>query len=145
MTCSIVLMAFCNFQLRRTLGARKIHTLLWRLCDNSCSNTLLKSPQVLVCLSLLHKSLLIFTTCDLIGNVTKECILILRTRLILLLITTNDFWSMWMKNVAPNTDDCRSHNIKNYWSMTSSLQQWLLDVVNHLWIHMLCPVLMMNT
>jgi len=146
MTCSIIWMAFCVLYLGTTLSGRKNYTSLWSLHDKCCPNTMLKSLQRRVCFSSRHWSLILFRRCDHSTNGTKEWIFILRTRLVILPNRAKrHFWSMWRKNTAPNKDDCQSLSMKNYGAMTSSLLQWLLNLVNHLLIHMICSVMMNNT
>jgi len=122
-----------------------MYTVLWSFRDKSCPNTMLNSLQRRVCFLFQHILLILFASCDHSGNGTREWISILRTWLFILPNTTRHFWSMWRTNTVPITDNCRSLNMKNYRAMTSSILQCLLKLVNHLLIHMICPLVMKNT
>jgi len=145
MTCSIMWMAFCELWLGRQPSGRKIYTSLWSLRDKSCPNTMPKSLQRRVCFIFRHTYLILFASCNCLGKGTREWILILRTRLLILPNTQRHFGRMWKTNTARNSDDCRSLNMKNCRAMTSSILQRLPNLVNHLLIHMICPVVMKNT
>jgi len=59
--------------------------------------------------------------------------------------TKRHVWSMWRMNDAPNVDVCPSLNPKVYQATISSPEEWLLDLVNLLTIHMVCLAMMKST
>jgi len=52
---------------------------------------------------------------------------------------------MWKMKTELNKDVCLSLNTKGYKTASCSFLQWLLDLVNLLLIHMICPAIMKNT
>ena len=144
-TCLLTWMAWWELWPRRRLNGRKTYSLPWRLQGRSFPNIILHSLQGLVCSSFRHISLILCGSCDRLGSGTREWILILKTGLLILPNTRRPFWSMWRTNTALNINDCQSLNLKPYWTTIWSPPQWLLDLVNHLKIHIICAVMMKNT
>ena len=112
MTCSIRWMAWCKLWPRRRDIVRKIYTLPWSLGGRSRPNSILKSPQRLVCFSIRNISLILARSCYCLGSGTREWILILKTRLLILPYTMWPCWSMWRTNTALSIDICWSQNPK---------------------------------
>jgi len=145
MTCSITWMSWCELWPRRRHNGRKTYTLPWSLCSRDCSNIILMWLQRLVCFSFRHISLILSGSCDRLQSSTREFILILKKRLLILHNTRSPVWSMSRMNTVLFRDICRSQNPKPYRITISSLAQWLQHPVNLLMIHMICLEMMMNT
>jgi len=73
-----------------------------KFARQSCPNTLLKSLQRRVRFLFQHIFLILFRSCNRLGNGTREWLSILRMRLLILPNTMRHFWSMWRTNTAPN-------------------------------------------
>jgi hypothetical protein len=82
---------------------------------------------------------------DRIGSGTRVSILTLETILHIVPNRTRSFSVMWRTTTALNIDIGRSLNPKSYLTTISSPPQWLLDLVNLLLLHMICPVMIKNT
>jgi len=93
----------------------------------------------------LHISLILSGSCDRLQCGTREWILILKTRHLILPNTKRPFWSTWSMNTVPNIDVCWSIETKAYRAAISSPPQRLLNPVNHPSIHMIWPAMMNNT
>jgi len=78
----------------------------------SCPNIRLKWLQQQVCISFLHRSLILSRSCDHIGSGTREWILILRPRPPILPNICRPLWSMQRMNTLQNIDMCRLINQK---------------------------------
>jgi len=145
MTCSIIWMALCKLGLRRWHNGRKTYNSPSRLRARSGSNIMLNSLQRLASSSFQHLSLIRAGSCHHFASGTRSWIVILRTRLLVLPNTRRPFWSMWRMNTMPNITQCPSFNPKMSRLAISSPLQTLLDLVNHLWIHMIFPAMVQNT
>jgi len=145
MTCLITWMASCELWPRRRHNGRKTYTSPWRLPGWSCPNIRPKSLPRLVCFWFQCISLILSGSCDHLGSGTRQWIWILRMRHLILPNTRRPFWSMWRTNTVPNIDECPSLNPKVLSTATSSPLQRLLDLVNHLLTHIICPAMMTNT
>jgi len=141
MTCSIIWMALCELELRRTLNGRKAYSFPWCLPDRSCPSIMLKLLHRWVCFWFEHTSLFLSRSCDHLRSGTREWILILRTRLLIPPNTNRHFWSMWRMHTVPNLDDCASLNTDVYTTTISSPPLWLLDLLNVLSICMICAAM----
>jgi len=145
MTCLITWMAWCELWPRRRHNARKTYCSPWSLHGRSCPNVIAKWLQRLVCFSFRHTFLILSGSCDGLGSGTREWILLLKKRLHILTNTRRPFWIMWRTNSALNIDVCRSLNLETYQTPISSPPQWVLDLVNLVLIHMICPAIIKNT
>jgi len=144
MTYSITWMASYELCLRRRHNGRLPYTLPWRLHARSCPNIMPKSLQQPVFISLQLISLIVSASCDHFESGTRRWRLILRMRRLILPNTWRPFWSMRWTNTALNIEECLSLNPKMFGTATSSPRQRILDLVNHLLIHMICPAMMTN-
>jgi len=86
-----------------------------------------------------------FRCCNHLESVRREWIIILSTRHHILPKNMRPFWRMWRMNTVPSVDMCRSIDKKAFRATISSTLQQMPDPVNHLLIHMICPVIMQNT
>ena len=145
MTCLTTWMAWCELWPRKRHNGRKTYSLLWSVHSKIYLNTILKSLQRLVCSSLRHISLFLSGSCGRLGSGTRAWISILTTRLLILPNTRRPFWGMWRSNTARNIDDCRSFSLITHWTTISAPSKSLLDLVNHLMIHTICPEMTTNT
>ena len=145
MICLITWMAWCELWPTRRHNGWKTYSVLWSLHGKSCPNIIVKWLQWLVCSSFRHTFLILSGSCDRLWSGTTEWISILKTRLLLLPNSRRSFWSMWRMNTALNTDVFRLLNPKTYWTTIPASPQWLIDLVNLLMNHMICPVIMKNT
>jgi len=114
MTCLIPWTAWWEVWPGRRLSGRKTYSLPWSLRGRSFPNSVLKSLQRPVCSSFRLISSIISGSCDRFGSGTREWILILKTRLLILPNTRRPFWSIWRTNTVLNIDDCWSLSSKPY-------------------------------
>jgi len=145
MTCSIIWMVWCERSPRSRHNGTKTYTLPWRLHGRSCPNIIPIWILRLVCVWLRHIFLIVFGSFDHLGSGTREWILILKTRLLILHNTWRPLWCIRRKNTALNTDICRWLNLKAFRTTITSPPQLLLNLVNLLMIHIMCPAIMKNT
>jgi len=103
---------------------------------------MLKVLQQLVCFCFQHISLIHSGSCDHFRSVTREQISILRTRLLIVRNTKRCSWTMWRMNTVLNIDHGPSLNPKMHQSAISSTLERLLDLVYHLLVDVICPVMM---
>ena len=101
---------------KKKTQTRKTYTLPWSFHTRSCPNIILKLVLWLVCFSFQHICLIVSGSCDRLGSGTRECLLILRTRHLILSNTRRHLWSMRRMNTAPNIDVCPSLNPTAYHS-----------------------------
>jgi len=97
------------------------------------------------CYWFLHISSILSGSCDLLECMTKEWILIMRTRQSILTNTKRPFWSTWRINTMLNIEMCQSIYTKAYRGAIISLPKWFSDPVNHPLIHIICPAMMKKT
>jgi len=145
MTCSITWMDWCELWLRTRPNGRKTYTLQRRLRARRCPNITLKLLQRPGFSSFHHISLILAGSCDHLGNGTMRWISVLRTRLLIQPKTRRQFWSIWGSMTVPMIAQCPLLNLKMFRTTTSRPLQRLLDSVNHLLIHKICPAMMKNT
>ena len=144
MTGSIICMVLCELELRRRCHGVMTYTLPRRLHPRSCPNLLLKLLQWPVCFWFQYIPSILSRRCDSSESGTREWISILRTRLPILPNTKRPFWSMWRVNTVPNIEDCPSWNLQEYRATIFPPPEWLLDLLNLVVIHILCPAMMKN-
>jgi len=145
MTYSMQRMVSCELQLRRKVIGRKIYILRQRLRNDSCTNSMRLVLQWWVCIWFQHTFSILSGSCAYIACRTRDWILILRTRLLILPNTKWNCWNMCRMNNVPNIDVSLSFNLKVYRATISSSVHWPLDLVNHVMIHMICTAMMKNT
>jgi hypothetical protein len=145
MRCLITLMVWCELWPRKPQIGRKTDSLLWGVQGKKSPDIMPKWLRRLVCSSFQHIALIHSGSCNRLGRVTSEWILILKTRLHIPHNTRRPFWSMQRMNIAQNIDVCRSLSLKWHWTPISAPSKWLLDLGNHLMIRKICPARTMNT
>jgi len=145
MTCVMTWMAWCKLWPRRRHNRRKIYSLPCSLHGKTCPNIILKWLQQLVWSSFRHICLILSGCCDRLGTVTRQRILSLKTRLLILPNTQRPYWCMWRTNIVLNINVCRSLNPKTYRTTISCSPQCLLGLLNLVMINMICAVMMKNT
>jgi len=144
MTCSIIWMVLCELRLGRWYIGKKTYTWPSRLRDSRRPNISLKSLQWLVCFSFQLISWIHSGSCDHLKCGTRRWISILGTTVLILPNTRMRLWSMWRRNNVPNIDEYPSLHPKIFRMAISSPLQTLLDLVNCILIHMICPAKMKN-
>ena len=145
MTYLITWMTWCELWPRKRPNGRKTDSSLWSVHGKSYLNIILKFHQRLVCSLLRHISWIRSGSCSRLGRGKRAWISILKTSLLILSNNTRSFWSMWIMNTAQNIHDCRSLSPTTQWRTLSALLIWLLDLVNLLMIHTICPAMTTNT
>lgn len=106
---------------------------------------MLRSLQRPVSSSFPHIFLILSGSCNHVGSGRWRWILIMRTRLLILSNSRRPFRSMWSTNTVPNVNECMSLNPKMFHTVLSCLLNRLLDFINCLLIHMICPTMMKTT
>jgi len=106
---------------------------------------MLKWLQHWPCFWFRHISSIVLGSPDHFERGTREWILILRMRHLILHNTKRPFWSMWRMNTVWNIRVCRSISMELYRAAILSPLQQLQDPVNHPLILMICPAMMKNT
>ena len=115
------------------------------LRNRCCRNTILTSLQRPVCFSYRQILFILSGCCDHSWCGTWRWIIIVMMRLLMIPNTRTPFWSKWKMNTVQKIDKCLSLNPKmSRMAITAPLPR-LLDLVNHLLIHLICPAMMRNS
>jgi len=133
MTCSIIWMSWREILLGKRLNGKKNYTSPWSLHDRSCPNLIMKLLQYWVYISFQHISSILCRNWDCLGSGTREWILILMIRLLILYNTKKCFWSRRRICAVPNMNIYQSLNLKDYRATILSPPQPLLHLVHLLW------------
>lgn len=138
---------WCYFELwlQRRNNGWKTYTSLWRISTRRYSNNLSKLLALSVWTSFQLISMILSWIWDLLGCGSTRWICILITRHHVLSNPRRPRGCMCRTTITPNLNDGPFLIPNMISTATSSLLQRPLHLVNHLLIHIICPLMMMNS